>query len=323
MTDARRLTRPRAQKKARRRAPDTAKSPDAFVELVRFSRAGDQFHYLWAARRILKLIDPHATLVAVAIEGVSKLEAGDFEATRAGEAVVDLTEYAGNERLEAAAEVRYVQLKHSTQRADEALGAAGLADTLRGFAQRYAAQRRAHGDPVADKLRFEFVTNRPIEPRVLESVADLVAGDTPRHARTAKALVGYVKLDSEAPRFWRALQLRGGQGNRHAQQAELHLDVGSYLPGPDIHGPLQLKELVVQRTLPEHASDPVVRKMDVLRALGVSPDEIFPAPNRIDAPVALIPRAQEAEIARDIVENASPLIVEAPSGVGKSVAAGV
>jgi len=150
MTDARRLTRPRAQKKARRRAPDTAKSPDAFVELVRFSRAGDQFHYLWAARRILKLIDPHATLVAVAIEGVSKLEAGDFEATRAGEAVVDLTEYAGNERLEAAAEVRYVQLKHSTQRADEALGAAGLADTLRGFAQRYAAQRRAHGDPVAD-----------------------------------------------------------------------------------------------------------------------------------------------------------------------------
>ncbi len=197
MTDARRLTRPRAQKKARRRAPDTAKSPDAFVELVRFSRAGDQFHYLWAARRILKLIDPHATLVAVAIEGVSKLEAGDFEATRAGEAVVDLTEYAGNERLEAAAEVRYVQLKHSTQRADEALGAAGLADTLRGFAQRYAAQRRAHGDPVADKLRFEFVTNRPIEPRVLESVADLVAGDTPRHARTAKALVGYVKLDSK------------------------------------------------------------------------------------------------------------------------------
>jgi len=44
------------------------------VDKVRFSRDGDQFHYLWAARLCLKLILPTTHLIAISIEGVSALE---------------------------------------------------------------------------------------------------------------------------------------------------------------------------------------------------------------------------------------------------------
>jgi hypothetical protein len=62
---------------------------------VRFSRDGDQFHYLWAARRCLRLLAPHTDLVAVTIEGVSALEAAESAPVEAGGAVIDVAEYYG------------------------------------------------------------------------------------------------------------------------------------------------------------------------------------------------------------------------------------
>lgn len=44
--------------------------------LVRTSRDGDQFHYLWATRRALRLLKPQSTLVALTIEGASTTEMG-------------------------------------------------------------------------------------------------------------------------------------------------------------------------------------------------------------------------------------------------------
>jgi hypothetical protein len=39
------------------------------TNLVRPSRDGDQFHYLWAARRCLRLLSAQSDLVAISIEG--------------------------------------------------------------------------------------------------------------------------------------------------------------------------------------------------------------------------------------------------------------
>lgn len=38
-------------------------------ELVEYSRQGDVFHYRWAARRCLSLVDPNTSLRAIVIEG--------------------------------------------------------------------------------------------------------------------------------------------------------------------------------------------------------------------------------------------------------------
>ena len=42
------------------------------TDLVRSSRDGDQFHYLWASRRALLLLDPKSNLHTITIEGPSK-----------------------------------------------------------------------------------------------------------------------------------------------------------------------------------------------------------------------------------------------------------
>jgi hypothetical protein len=87
--------------------------------LVRFSREGDQFHYLWAARRCLRLLLPSSGLVAVSIEGASTQETAPASAIDAGEELIDVAEYYGSEDIEQATRIRYLQLKHSTQRATE------------------------------------------------------------------------------------------------------------------------------------------------------------------------------------------------------------
>ena len=68
--------------------------------LVRYSRAGDKFHYRWAARRCLRMIDPRSPLQCITIEGSKESKA-------AGEYVIDVAEYShdgtGAEAVTAAA----------------------------------------------------------------------------------------------------------------------------------------------------------------------------------------------------------------------------
>lgn len=82
--------------------------------LVRTSRDGDQFHYLWAARRALRLLKPQSTLVALTIEGASTTEMGSQPVVEDGEELIDIAEYYGSNELATATTVRYMQLKHST-----------------------------------------------------------------------------------------------------------------------------------------------------------------------------------------------------------------
>jgi hypothetical protein len=291
-----------------------------YAGLLRPSREGDQFHYLWAARRLLQLLRPNSDLVAVAIEDFSKNEAEPERLITAGDVVIDLAEYDGDERLEKASAVRYIQLKHSTRRSQEPWDAAGLAATIQQFALRFSAIEEEYGWDVAGRLSFHFVTNRPISESVVQSVEDLAGGTGVRHSRTAKALDGHASLPKAlSARFWRSVVLRGREGNRLAQQNGLQLDVADYLPGQDLNAPLQLKNLVVERLSPEFESDPVIRRSHVLGAVGTSPDDMFPAPNLIEFPLKVIAREQEAEIVQTIVDASFPLIVQAPSGVGKSM----
>ena len=87
--------------------------------LVRASRDGDQFHYLWAARRALQLLAPQSGLVAITIEGAATTEFPGAEQVEVGEQLIDIAEYFGSTELESATRIRYMQLKHSTLRVDE------------------------------------------------------------------------------------------------------------------------------------------------------------------------------------------------------------
>ena len=291
------------------------------TNLVRPSRDGDQFHYLWAARRCLQLLSSQSDLVAISIEGPSPEErAGDLPAI-VGEEIIDLAEYFGSEEIKDASLVRYMQLKHSTLHAREPWSASGLEKTVKGFAKRYKELLKTFSsDILASKLEFWFVTNRPIATDFSQAVADASAGTPPRHPGELKKLERFTSLSGDSLNsFAKLFHFEERQDDYWDQRNILFQDIRGYLPDADVEGPLKLKELVTRRALSEGEKNPTITKMDVLRALGTDESLLFPAPCLIESIDETVPRAQESDLIRAIVMATAPVIIHASSGVGKTV----
>ena len=288
---------------------------------VRASRDGDQFHYVWAARRCLRLLSLTDDLVAITIEGSSTQEAQTGEPVEAGEEQIDVGEYYGSEDVRRATLVRYVQLKHSTQNPTKPWLPSGLEKTICGFAERYQEiEKSSKEGGFTIPVEFCFISNRPISISLMETVEDAASGDASRHPNILRRLEEFTSLKGEEfSAFCKLLRLEGKLDDYWLQRADLGKETNGYLPGNDVDAPVQLKELVTRKALSENADDPSITKMDVLRVLGVSEDNIFPAPSRIASTGDAIPRSQEADLATQIVQASTPVILHAEGGVGKSV----
>lgn len=290
--------------------------------LVRASRDGDQFHYLWAARRALQLLRPQSGLVAVTIEGAATSEFPGAEQVEVGDQLIDIAEYYGDTDLEHATLVRYMQLKHSTLRVDEVWQPSGLEKTIHGFAERYAElQRRLPGVPLRERLEFWFVTNRTISAEFLEAIEDAAAQRTARHPGNLRKLEAFTSLNGDGlAAFCQMLRLDGSHDNYWTQRNILFQDVSGYLPDMDVDAPIRLKELVNRKALSESADNPSITKMDMLRELRTDEAQLFPAPCLINKIEQVIPRQHEDMIVRSIIEAAGvPVVVHADAGIGKSV----
>ena len=152
------------------------------VDLIRPSRAGDQFHYLWAARRCLALLPPNDGPRWYQHRGsLHRRRFRDESAALADDTVIDIAEYYGDTNPSRAQRVRYMQLKHSTRRAATAWTASGLETTLKGFAEKYGRHLQQFGaDYVSTRFEFWFVTNRPVSVIVVQAVDDAAHGTAPR-----------------------------------------------------------------------------------------------------------------------------------------------
>ncbi|PTM94467.1 AVAST type 3 anti-phage nuclease/ATPase Avs3a [Mycoplana dimorpha] len=293
----------------------------AKTNLVRPSRDGDQFHYLWAARRCLKLLSATSDLVAVTIEGISPIEAGGGETVTAGEDVIDIAEYFGSEDFADARLVRYMQLKHSTLHAHEPWTASGLEKSVTGFAERYRELLKTFPkDVLAGKLEFWFVTNRPIGDAFAEAVEDVAEGRTVRHIKEVKKIERFAGLSGDdLAAFCKLIHFEGRQDDYWDQRNILFQDVGGYLPDSDVYGPLKLKELVTRKALSEGERNPSITKMDVFRALDTDESALFPAPNLIEKLDGSLARDQELALVAEIVAAKGPVVIHAPGGIGKTI----
>jgi hypothetical protein len=291
-------------------------------DLVRFSRDGDYFHYLWAARRCLALLSPTSDLVAVSIEGASTSEAQTGTATPVGEEIIDVAEYYGQQDLKLARSVCYYQLKHSTQNPTDDWTASGLQKTLKGFAGRYLDLCDKFGsDCCGKKLKFFFVSNRPVSRHILETIADAASGAKSRHPKELTKIEEHTGLTGdELSCFCKLLHLEGNHDGYWDQRNTLAQDVSEYLPDSDVDAPVQLTELVHRKALSESSTNPTITKIDVLRALKTDEGRLFPAPCLIARIPALVQRDQEELLTAEIVKaEFTPILIHADGGVGKSV----
>jgi hypothetical protein len=305
--------------------PKLTKKKPTGANLVRPSRDGDQFHYLWAARRCLPLLLPKGDLKAVTIESASPSDRAADGPINAGDEVIDLAEYFGSENFEEASVVRYIQLKHSTVAPSNPWLASGLAHTIKGFATRYKEiQKRLTEKKLARApvLEFVFVSNRPVSTHLLAAVDNAAHGrpGRPTDLRKLETNTGLTGVKLTA--FCKILRLEGKHDGLWDQRNILFQDIRGYLPDADVDAPTQLKELVTRKALSESASNPTITRTDVLRALKTDVDQLFPAPCLIQELSPVVPREQESELNRSIVQASGiPVIIHAAGGVGKSIIA--
>lgn len=279
------------------------------------SRDGDQFHYSRASRLCLELLEASSDLKVVSVEGISKQDS-----VNEGIESIDLALYYGSASLSAARLVRYRQLKHSTLHADKEWTASGLRKTLNDFAGRFTALVGQFGiQQVCTRFAFEFETNRPVSSRVDQALADLRQGTQGRDARYIGRVTGLPPADLQAfaSLFRPITRVKGFL----EQRALLNRDLRAYLPDNDKDAAIALRDLVARKATSEFKSNHEIRREDVLDTIGVRMDDLFPAPNVLESPPVVVPRAQMPDLVKAISESTTPVIVSADGGYGKSVVA--
>lgn len=281
-------------------------------ELVRYSRAGDVFHYRWAARRCLKLIYPRSLLRYVMIEGSRK---PDLD----GEYVIDVAEYSDSVASDAT-DIAYFQLKHTTVRTGQPFSLSDLKDTIEGFAKRYAEHFCGKGEN-SDFLQvtFSVVTNRPIAESFKCNIHTL-GEDGAVDNRFQETIEKYTNLKGkDLSAFCASLRFADGEGDYNAQRHELHKEISQLLAGtvdnPQIDS---ITALVQEKALPN--SDGRIVREDILKRFGVTTErDLFPAPLEYVNLEHPISRVQYETLLDCILQTSVPVIVHSAGGVGKSV----
>ncbi|HWX22687.1 MAG TPA: ATP-binding protein [Candidatus Binatia bacterium] len=279
--------------------------------LLRYSRAGDVFHYRWAARRCLRMINPRSNLKSVIIEG-SK------ENKKAGEYVIDLAEY--SEFGARKKKIEFFQLKHSTVRKHTAFTLNELKATVAGFAKRFRASGVTTGHtPQEESVAFTIVTNRLISQRLKEGIRAISSGkkatpklhrDLERATRLKGAVLG---------NFCALVSFVDGEGDYVVQREKLRGELNEHVAGFVREEEIDhVIALVADRALPN--SSGLILPEHVLDRLGVSSTRgLFPAPPQFEELPKLVRREQHDGLLKHILTAPGPIIIHAAGGVGKSV----
>lgn len=281
------------------------------TDLVRYSRAGDIFHYRWAARRCLKLIYPKSSLRCVVIEGSEDPE-------MAGECVIDVAEYWDGPESDVR-EIDYYQLKHTTVRKDQPFNLSELKGTIEGFAKRFSGHFIHPTNTDLPSVTFNIVTNRPISESFKENIS-IISNNGEASREFQQAIEKYTGLNgSHLKEFCALIRFVDGVGDYNAQRHQLHADMSQILAGTiDTVIIDHVIALVQEKALPE--SEGSIVKEDILKRFGVTSErDLFPAPPEFEKIENPILREQHQHLLDSILNFSSPTIIHAAGGVGKSV----
>lgn len=273
-------------------------------DLVHTSRAGDVFHYRWAARQCLKMLHPKSTLKYIIIEGSDDKDVG-------GEYVIDVAEY-HNKLNSNPYDVIYYQLKHSIKRLDQPFNLSDLQNTIEGFAKRFNAD---YYDALSNK--FSIITNRPFSDTFRNGILSLSNGTqvTPSFQRTIES---YTKLKNRhLQEFCASLELIDSEGDYNFQKYELHAEIAEFIAG-SVDGSL-VDHVVALVQDPDNFGRRISRE-EILKRLGVTSEEdLFPAKAEFDELTSPIKREQHDDLLHQIIATKLPIIIHAGGGVGKTV----
>ncbi|WP_180839037.1 NACHT domain-containing protein [Variovorax sp. RO1] len=296
------------------------------VDAVRASRDGHEFHEAWVARKCLGLLLPGAELVGIAVEGFANEDQRGV--SNEGNEIADAVLYfGGRANLQHAKRVVVVQVKYSKAAEHKPFRAADAKKTIGKFARTYRACKTSLGtDKARAKLRFELITNRPIEPALLEAIGGL-ASQSPLKgdARTqAKQVADACKLTGkDLAEFAARLEMIGLTGDLRENKQQLALTLVDWSDARDHMARRRLadiREMARDKAglIKQHRN--VIVRTNVLAALGLSDDkDLLPAPASFPPIGTVVDRVQLDDTVNRIPRLTRPLVVHAEGGFGKTV----
>lgn len=310
---------PNPKKKAKPR-------PHLVVDTVRASRDGHEFHEAWVARKCLGLLLPSDELVGIAVEGFANEDRRGV--SNEGNEIADAVLYFGRSAdLQNAKRVVVVQVKYSKAAELKAFRAADAKKTVGKFARTYRACKKSLGvEKARAKLRFELVTNRPIETTLVEAIQGLAAqrplkGDAKAQA---KQVADACKLTGkDLAEFAARLDMIGLAGGLRENKQQLALTLVDWSDARDHMARHRLADIRAMARdkaglIKQHRN--VIVRTDVLAALGLSDDrDLLPAPASFPPIGKVVDRVQLDDAIQRISRLTRPLVVHAEGGFGKTV----
>jgi len=290
-------------------AAPTVKKPDSLAELVTSSRAGDRFHYVWAAVQSLKLLDQSSGLVQLWVEG----SGGD---PVAGDEIIDIAEYYGS-ALDRIDHVVVRQLKYSTKRVTLSMPLSELGPVLHKFAQVDSKRGAALRVPAGATTTYVITTNRPISARVQDAIKKIVDGDEFSPKSVAANLLTWLELDRDsAAELLRRVFFDGAGSELRWMRARLDSLTAELTGDTDATVPSVLIEQISRR-----ASGELTGPIDltaVAMAFGIMVEDLVPAPSLIPREPPGVIRDSYRALAESIITSETPLILSAVGGAGKT-----
>lgn len=213
------------------------------TDLVRYSRAGDVFHYRWAARRCLRMINPNSKIKNIVIEGSN-------DPDLLGEYVMDATEY--SESVNRSNEdIAYFQFKHTTTKDDQCFQPNELEKTIKGFAERFLEHRKNPKNNLGS-VKFSIITNHPINNDFKHDILKIGTGRNASTKNKNKLEKDTSLIDQNLQEFCAALELIDNEGNYANQKYELQLEMSEFFAGQIEHTELNdIIALIQEKVLPD------------------------------------------------------------------------
>lgn len=308
------------------------------------SNAGDDFHLIWACKKLLEILKPNSDLMAITVEGPTWADSV-FISEEEALYSIDLAEYYGGVSFEEANCVVFSQLKYSTYQTHKPWTAAALCtktsktkdnSILRRLADTYGKFADEYVNSV-EKLTLKLISNRELQPNFLASItdatsilhqkkckrtADLLKMVSPEHRDDIEMLYNTSHLSSTwFVRFLLTLNFDDcGTGVRSIHRAEIIKQLGKWSVGNLYNRYRLLINDIREKMLPEYPSGMPIVKEDILAALETSSVEMFPAPSKIgDLPHIYIERDM-CSIIYDCVSKSPQKVIciQATAGIGKT-----
>lgn len=269
-----------------------------------YTLRGHEFHYRYAAIRVLRLLDPSTELESVSIEGARD----EVD----GEDVCDFVEYYKH------GFARVIQTKHSTRASLEPVTISTYGGSINDFARIYFNQPEK-------SFEFVIVTNRPIGDGVEESVRK-VAGGLDIVSRTFSTLLGYCReaksdaTNTDVAAFCKRLKFEGLQHDLEDLYKDLYpLLERSFPRVTDVgHNDVLINavRMAAQKCTREERQ---ITLTSLLATFGVSSlGHLFPAMPVVERCENFIDCVNCRSLLAQIDADTTPFIIHANAGVGKT-----